>query len=377
MILGIDGSNLRTGGAFTHISRVLAVARPEEHGIREIRIWTTGATVAKLPRRPFLKAIHEPMLDGRLWWRLYWQRTRFPRLARDCDALFVPGGTYMARFSPLVTMSRNMLPFDWPELLRFRLTLTGLRLLLLRFGQTRTYRRADGLIFLTPYARDQVMEVIGHTKCATIIPHGVDDRFRAAPRPQRALAECSESAPLRLLYISTVELYKHQWHVAEAVARLRSQGLPLEIDFVGPSASYALRRLERTLDRLDPQRRFLRYLGEIPFEKLHELRENAELFVFASSCENMPNILLEAMASGFPIACARRGPMPAILGDAGVYFDPDSVDDTERAIRELAADAGLRARCAEEAHRRAAAFSWERCADDTFAFIARVARGAA
>jgi glycosyltransferase involved in cell wall biosynthesis len=126
--------------------------------------------------------------------------------------------------------------------------------------------------------------------------------------------------------------------------------------------------------RLDPQRRFLRYLGPIPFEKLHELRERAEVFIFASSCENMPNILLEAMASAFPIACARRGPMPDILGEAGVYFDPERVEDIQRAIRELAADAELRARCAEEAHRRAAAYSWERCARDTFAFIARIAR---
>ena len=35
----------------------------------------------------------------------------------------------------------------------------------------------------------------------------------------------------------------------------------------------------------------------------------------------MPNTLVEAMASGLPIACSDRGPMPEVLGDGGVLFD--------------------------------------------------------
>jgi len=45
------------------------------------------------------------------------------------------------------------------------------------------------------------------------------------------------------------------------------------------------------------------------------------------------NILVEAMASGLPIACSNRGPMPEVLGDAGVYFDPEDPHDIARALR--------------------------------------------
>ena len=38
-------------------------------------------------------------------------------------------------------------------------------------------------------------------------------------------------------------------------------------------------------------------------------------FIFASTCENMPNILIEGMSSGLPILCSNYLPMPEFLKD--------------------------------------------------------------
>ena len=84
---------------------------------------------------------------------------------------------------------------------------------------------------------------------------------------------------------------------------------------------------------LDPDGDFITYKGTVPHEQLNAHYAAANLCVFASSCENMPNILLEGMASGLPIACSNRGPMSEILGDAGLYFDPEVVDSIAEAIR--------------------------------------------
>jgi glycosyltransferase involved in cell wall biosynthesis len=274
-------------------------------------------------------------------------------------------------------MSRNMLPFDWRELRRYGLSRMALRLLLLRFGQSRTFAHADGLIFLTEYAREAVGQVARLPARVCVIPHGVEERFRIAPRVQRPLASYSMEQPMRALYVSIIDVYKHQWHVAEAVQRLRSEGLPLAIDFVGPAYPPALLRFEAALRRLDPAGQYLRYAGGVPFSTLHELHHDADLFVFASSCENMPNVLLEGMAAGLPIACSTRGPMPEVLGGAGVTFDPERPEEIASALRRLAQDDVLRRRCAEAASARAQQFSWERCARETLAFIAATAQGAA
>ena len=86
----------------------------------------------------------------------------------------------------------------------------------------------------------------------------------------------------------------------------------------------------------------------------------------------MPNILLEGMASGLPMACSHRGPMPEMLGEAGVYFDPESPDEIAAALRPLIADPDLRTRCAEGAYAKAQTYSWERCAQETFAFLRQI-----
>lgn len=377
MIVGIDASNLGPGGSMTHLTNLLAVAEPEAAGISRFVVWGGSGNLSRIAERPWIQKVPVAALDGGLASRLLWQRFRLPALARSaCDLLFVPGGNASPRFRPVVTMSRNMLPFEWAELRRYGFSWMTLRLLLLRAGQARTFRRADGLVFLTEYARRRVARSARLPPRVTVIPHGVEERFRIAPREPRALAACSSEHPLRALYVSIVDVYKHPWHVARAVKRLRDEGLPIAIDFVGPAYPPALARFQTTLRELDPEGRFLRYRGAVPFATLHELLRDAELFVFASSCENMPNVLLEGMAAGLPIACSNRGPMPEVLGDAGVTFDPEQPEEIARALRTLAEDGDLRRRCAMAASERARAFSWQRCARDTLAFLAAVGGGA-
>ena len=145
------------------------------------------------------------------------------------------------------------------------------------------------------------------------------------------------------------------------------------LDLVGPAYPPALTRLRKTLERIDPEGEFVRYSGEVPYGELPSRYAQADLCLFASSCENMPNILLEGMASGLPIACSKRGPMPEVLGDAGVYFDPESPGDIARALRDLIDSPELRDRSARASSERAQVYSWRRCARETFGFMAEVA----
>ena len=168
--------------------------------------------------------------------------------------------------------------------------------------------------------------------------------------------------------------YKHQTEVAIAVSRLRGEGVPIELRFIGASWGGYGRRFRILLDRLDPKREFLFWSGAEPFESLHNFYLNADAFVFASSCENLPNILIEAMAAGLPIASSNRGPMPEVLGEAGIYLDPDVQDSISEALLKLAFNASLREKLAEQAWRKAQGYSWEHCASETFKFIAKVAR---
>lgn len=376
MILGIDAFNIRAGGGVTHLVELLRAADPLVHGFKQVVVWGGMATLAKIDDRDWLIKVNDPFLDRGLLYRAFWQRFRLKQLAEraGCDVLFVPGGSDASGFKPMVTMSQNLLPFEWRELRRYGWSLSTLKFLLLRWTQGRSFQKANGVVFLTEYARDAVLTVTGKLQGnSVIVPHGINPRFTVPPRQQRASIDFKEGHPCRVLYVSIVDMYKHQWHVAEAVAQLRSVGLHVVLELVGPPAA-GIGRLKEALNRLDPERVFITYRGAVPYEKLDVIYAAADIGAFASSCENMPNILLEGMAAGLPMACSHMGPMPEVLGDAGVYFDPEYANSIAGALGKLIASPDLRAQIAQAAFNRAQAYSWKRCADETFEFLARIAR---
>jgi glycosyltransferase involved in cell wall biosynthesis len=270
-------------------------------------------------------------------------------------------------------MSQNMLPFDARERRRYGLSAMRLRNEILAFTQRNSFRRADGIIFLSRHAERIVTAAIARPVRSVVIPHGIDDQFRREPRPQRSLDACTPAEPFRLLYVSIIDTYKHQWNVAEAVAGLRREGLPVAIRFVGPAYPPALALLDAALRRLDPDGEFMSYDGPLPHAELPKAWVGVDACVFASSCENLPIILLEAMAAGMPIACSDREPMPEVLGTDGMFFDPESPTSIARALRKLATQPKLRDALAWAGFERTREMTWQRCARATLSFLAAVA----
>ena len=109
----------------------------------------------------------------------------------------------------------------------------------------------------------------------------------------------------------------------------------------------------------------------IPNSNVADLIAKADLFVFASSCETFGIALLEAMTIGVPIACSNRSSLPETLKDGGEYFDPQAPESIANAIDNLVRDPARRLRLANRAMTLAKNYSWRRCAQETWGFIAQ------
>ena len=372
-ILGIDASNIRAGGGLTHLIELLRAANPYLENFSKVYVWGGSDTLAHLDNAPWLKKVCDPMLNRALPYRVWWQIFRLPCLLKEanCDILFAPGGLLIGNFRPSVTMSQNLLPFETIERNRYGLSFKGLRLLLLKLLQSRSFLKANGLIFLTQYARNYLADVFDISRAhSTIIPHGISARFVRRPSKQEPITAFSTTRPFRILYVSTVDVYKHQWNVVEAVARLRREGLPLHLTLIGPAYPPALQRLKQALLKFDPEAEFVSYLGQMPYDEIDLHYKTSNLCVFASSCENLPIILLEGMSSGLPIACSNRGPMPEVLGNNGAYFDPENAGDIAQAIGKLVHSQDNRTKLSKFSFLIASQFNWENCANLTFRFLA-------
>lgn len=376
MIVGIDASNLRQGGGRTHLIELLRAAEPQRDEFTQVIVWGSEEVLSLLPDVTWLRRVHISLAEGGLMGRVAWQFLLLPKACSQagCNILFAPGGSVGGGFRPVVTMFRNTLPFDWNELRRYGVTFFTLKQLILREVQRNSFKNADGLICLNQHASDVLANWgVSGGGLRAIIPHGIGQQFVKAPRRQRATSEFSNATPMRLLYVSNLHLYKHHWIVAEAVAQLRDEGIPITLTIIGPPER-GLGKLHEVIERLDPQREFLFYLGDLSYNRIHQEYAKVDIGVFASTCENMPNILLEKMAAGLPIACSNRPPMPEILGEAGVTFDPENFNDVVNSMRKLIKSPELRSVMAQAASERARAFSWERCSRDTFKFLAQVYR---
>jgi len=98
------------------------------------------------------------------------------------------------------------------------------------------------------------------------------------------------------------------------------------------------------------------------------LYERAAALIYPSLYEGFGFPVLEAMAMGCPVLTVRRSSIPEIVGDAGLYFEPEHADDLVARVVGLLSDAGLRQSLVEKGRQRAKLFSWESCADKTADF---------
>ena len=375
MIVALDLHNIRDGGGVNYIRNLLAEASPELDGFSRVHLIGAPRLLDAYPDRPWIEKHGFQALDRSLFHRLWFVRTRMPALLRrlGCDILYSPGGLQLGGFRPRVTISRNMMPFR-PEYwgLYPRLSADRLRLRLLRRMNSATFRAADGMIFLSDTAKRVISSFAGRPfKRVEVIPHGVNHaRFRPLrERPARR----TDAPSVRLVYPSRLEPYKHQVEVVQAIGQLAAEFPQLELRLCGPANPFYLERFRAEARRIDPEGTRIVYLGEVANAELPELYADSDLLLFASSCENLPNILIEAMSCGIPVCCSDRSPMPEVARDSCLYFDPTDPDSIAAAIREALADWPQMQARAQRGMAYAAERSWANTARRTFAFLANVA----
>ena len=369
--LGINASRARSGGAVAHLVGVLKEARPIDFGIEKVHIWGYRTLLDALPEQPWLIKHAPAELDFSLLRQMLWERFHLPKeLSKSgCSILLNVDAGSVCRFKPAITMSRDMLSYEPGEIERYGMSKARLRLIALRYVQNASMRAADGVIFLTHYAADIIQRSCGKLVNVAHVPHGVGEQFQVSENKPQWPSE--EEREISCLYISNALPYKHQWYVVDAIAQLRKRGIKLKLTLVGGGEGTAQARLERQITKSDPTNEFVTQREFVPQHTLPDFLAQADLFIFASSCENMPNTLVEAMAAGIPIACADRGPMPEVLQDGGVYFDPENPESIAAAILNLITNSDRRTRLAARAKELSRQYSWPRCADETFAFIAQ------
>jgi glycosyltransferase involved in cell wall biosynthesis len=191
----------------------------------------------------------------------------------------------------------------------------------------------------------------------SVIPHGVGKKFcvdRSVDRDTNILLAVSDiyvQKNLKNLLLAVSELVPSNPKI-----RLKIAGRPIDLEY--------MRELETLVKDKNIQEHVI-FLGEVRGDALISLYQECGLFVFPSTVESFGNPLVEAMACGAPIASSNAAAMPEVLGDAGLYFDPNKVDDIRDAILKMLMDQDLRHSFSQRAEARSHQFTWEKTKSKT------------
>jgi glycosyltransferase involved in cell wall biosynthesis len=143
-----------------------------------------------------------------------------------------------------------------------------------------------------------------------------------------------------VLTVGRLETEKNPLMLADVLKRLDRSDWRLLICGEGPLAG----ELQARLRELGVEDR-AELLGYVPIHGgLLDRYRAANAFLHVSWTEGMPQVLLEAFASGTPVVATAVGGVPEAAGDAALLIPPGDPDAAVRALERLAADPELRRR---------------------------------
>ncbi len=101
-------------------------------------------------------------------------------------------------------------------------------------------------------------------------------------------------------------------------------------------------------------------------QKLAYYYKISSLFVYPSLYEGFGIPPLEAMNLKCPVACSESSSISEIVSDAGVYFDPYSVDSISKTIESVLLNDILKKNLIKKGEKRVKDFSWNKCSSETY-----------
>lgn len=342
------------GGGVTYLNQLLKEWSKDDN--MQIDIYGFSKVDLKLKDVKHFNFIDVPNANKSLFWRFIHEKFFIPKLLikKQHDIAFFPNGMITGHVpspSISITMFRNMLPFSQRDINKFSSIKVQLRYYLLKYLYIKSYKKANHIIFISNYAKNVISKFIPNiSDKSSVIEHGIANQFKK----QKDFKKDGY-----ILYVSILNEYKHQLEIVKGLGLFKkNEGYSPRLLLAGFIKEDYRKRLVQVIINSDLEKE-VEILGAVEYQILPELYHDAKLVIFASTCENCPNILLEAMATNNAILCSSFQPMPEFLNESGFYFNPEKPESFYSELKKIWNDNELLELKAKESYSLSSNYSWE------------------
>ena len=328
---------------------------------------------------PHLEFISGCSINGRLA-NSFWHEAMYPKLAkiRNWNACFFPAAHKIISFKspcPTVGVVHDIAPWYGIQNLGrhrniFHLLFPGtLRKLALK--------KLDRIIAVSHWVKQELAEISGiKENRIEVVPNGIDlAAFYPRARGEESLVLIQPFSFRRpyVLYASRIEHpIKNHVKLIEAFGIFKARTrYPHRLVLAGADSRGA--HVVKKAAAASPYRNDIFFTGYFPASSLPELYSGADIVVIPSMYEGFGMGVLEAMASGVPVACARAASLPETAEHAALYFNPHNAEDMADRMVTLTANRDVHRECRRLGIEQAHLFSWDACAKRTLEIIQETA----
>ena len=229
-------------------------------------------------------------------------------------------------------------------------------------------RRADKIITISEATKLDIIKYFPKAKNKIKVIHlgyRKDDFKPISQEDKKIFLDRHDYPDKFLLYIGRLESKKNVLSLIKAYKKT-SRKWPLIL--AGRPGNYGYAAIEKicTEEGLKDDVMLLGYVSQVNYPKL---MASATGFLFPSKFEGFGLPVLEAMASGVPVAVSHIPALKEVAQDAALYFDPDNIEDIKNKIEIIFNNQEQRTDLIAKGLERAKQFSWSKVARETLDYI--------
>ncbi|MDN3669273.1 glycosyltransferase family 1 protein [Echinicola jeungdonensis] len=198
-------------------------------------------------------------------------------------------------------------------------------------------KRAKAIFTVSEFSKERLIALFNFAPSKVkVIPLG-PKRSLLSPKPLVNIENYGiKEGEKFLLHVGVMEKRKNLVKLIEAFSKIIDRNLKLVLVGQRPPKIFSddYKNIVSTISRLNLNDKVI-LTGYVTDEELFTLYSRASAYVFPSLYEGFGIPVIEAYHFSLPVAASNRGALPEVIGNGGLLFDPNDVDDIADKLKRI------------------------------------------